>query len=92
MPVVFWISGFYFTQSFFTGVRQNYARQLKIPIDKISFDFTIIDDKAMKDIYTQPDIGCYIHGLFLEGATWNNKSHALDETFGQEIYQKAPII
>ena len=70
IPSAFWISGFYFTQSFLTGALQNFARKYVIPIDKLKFDFQVLPGAL--DLYTfKPPDGIYIYGMFFEGARWN---------------------
>lgn len=57
-PNVFWISGFFFTQSFLTGVLQNHAREHRIPIDRLEFEFDVT--KFETDVNTPPSYGVYI--------------------------------
>jgi len=92
IPAVFWISGFYFPQAFFTGTLQNYARKMTVPIDTLSFDFVVHDDKSIDDFTERPEDGCRIHGLFLEGARWNSTTHMLDDSLPKQLYTKAPIM
>eukprot|EP00899_Mesostigma_viride_P012150 jgi/Mesvir1/20936/Mv08007-RA.1 len=91
-PPVFWISGFFFPQAFLTGTLQNYARKYGFPIDTVSFSFQIVDDKDHSEVVIGPDDGCYIRGMYLEGARWDAGSHLLAESLPKELYNEMPIV
>ena len=91
-PAVFWISGFFFPQAFLTGTLQNYARKHIIAIDELSFQFKIYDDISPQDVKEKPEDGCYVYGMYLEGARWNSNTHLLDESRPKQLYTELPMI
>ncbi|CAG0883773.1 unnamed protein product [Cyprideis torosa] len=93
VPEVFWISAFFFSQSFLTGVLQNYARKHRVPIDHLTFRFEVTEKEM-----TQPDVslppcvdGGYIEGLFLEGARWDRVSHSIVELKPKVLFDPLPV-
>ncbi|XP_075210784.1 dynein heavy chain 3, axonemal [Lycorma delicatula] len=90
VPSVYWLSGFFFTQSFLTGVLQNFARREHIPIDQLGFQFEVT--KFGNTVPGEPDFGVYCKGLFLEGARWDNELHMLNESYPKILFDVIPVI
>uniref|UniRef100_A0A803YQF6 Dynein axonemal heavy chain 1 n=1 Tax=Meleagris gallopavo TaxID=9103 RepID=A0A803YQF6_MELGA len=91
IPSVFWISGFFFPQAFLTGTLQNFARKSVISIDNISFSFKVRESDRF-ELSHPPSEGCYIYGLFLEGARWDTSAFQLAESRPKELYSEMAVI
>lgn len=87
IPSAFWLSGFFFTQSFLTGVLQNYSRRFKVPVDELTFQFLF---KASE--ISAATAGANIYGLFMEGAGWDAKNERLRDCEERELFANCPCI
>jgi dynein heavy chain len=91
-PSVFWISGFFFPQAFVTGTLQNFARKYVIAIDKIGFEFKVLDHMTYQEVKEKPEDGCYLYGIYLEGARWDYKKHMITQPKPKELYSDLPLV
>lgn len=91
IPQYYWISGFFFPQAFLTGTLQNYARKNVISIDTISFGFEVYD-KTLEEIKQGPSDGCFIYGLYMEGARWDPSINQIGESKAKELFSDIPVI
>lgn len=44
------------------------------------------------ELKERPEVGCYIHGLFLEGARWDPVAFQLAESRPKELYTEMAVI
>jgi len=87
----YWVSSFFFPQGFMTAALQTYARKNIIPIDTLVFRTNIreFNENQVKEI---PEHGVNIHGLFVQGARWNNVKHEVEDSLKNELFFQMPVI
>jgi len=96
-PVCHWISGLFYPRGFITSVLQNHARETKIPVSEIKFDFSVLNC-AQEDLIRlgikAPSVGVYINGLYIEAASWDiNNSLLIEQEMGEvNSAFKMPVI
>lgn len=94
-PKTFWMPGFFVIQSFLTAVLLNFARKKKVAVDSLEFDFRVIPVEQEKRYAVgtdAPDNGCFVHGLFLDGASWDGRRNVLKDPSPGQLYQSMPHI
>jgi len=70
---------------------QNYARSKALPIDTLQFDYKYLVEPWEK-IPAKPAAGCYIRGLFLEGARFDSSKGLMEDSIPKQLYSAMPVI
>jgi dynein heavy chain len=77
-PPTFWIGGFFFPQSFMTGILQTYSRKHLVPVNTLSFKTETLRETADR-IGKPPEDGVYIYGMFFDGADWDKETMSMKD-------------
>jgi len=65
-----WISGLFNSMAFLTAVMQVTARERMLPLDYMTNRAFFTNTQDHADLVGLPKTGVHVHGLFLEGASW----------------------
>ena len=91
-PSVFWMTGFFNPQGFFTAMRQEVTRTKKgWALDNVICQ-NLMTRFSKEDIVDPPPEGVYIHGLFIEGASLDHKTGKLVESKPKVLFEPMPVV
>ena len=91
--IKFWMPCFFFPQGFLTAILQEHARRKQIPIDELSFSFSLVEDlENDEDQKDKATIAYIVYGLFLESGNINTDTMMLeDAALGKNHTTPPPI-
>lgn len=91
-PIVFWLSAFYFPQSFLTGALQTAARKKRVPVDCLYHHCKVMSPQKVGSLESAPEEGVYVRGLFLVGARWDGDQESLAEQRPKILWEEMPVL
>lgn len=90
----YWLTGFFNPQGFLTAARQEITRRHKAEkwaLDDVVMKTDVMDfDKIGKKEH--PKDAYYVHGLYLQGASWDKGKKVLKESAPKELFTPLPVL
>jgi len=91
IPKVVDVSKLFNPQSFLTAIKQLCCQQQQLELDKLDV-FTEVTKREPKQVDSGARDGCYVTGMWLEGARWDVSNNCLEESKPKEMFSKMPVI
>lgn len=82
-------------QGFLTAVQQDITRSHKADnwtLDNVVIHTEVTEISNIESIKLRPKEGAYIHGLFLDGASWSKAEASLTESSPKKLFSAMPIV
>ena len=91
-PVVIWLSGLHEPVSYITALIQMTCKKYKWPLDRTTITTRVTEYTRASEVKSKPVDGCYVRGLFLEGAAWDLKNKCLKSQNPKQLREELPIL
>lgn len=90
-PAVMWLSGLHIPESFLTALVQTTCRVKHWPLDKSTL-YTQVTGFTNAENVERLESGCYVSGLYLEGAAWDIQDSCLVRQEPKVLVTELPIL
>lgn len=87
-----WLSGLHIPESYLTALIQAACRKNGWPLDRSTLYTTVTQFVSDEEIHERPSTGCYVKGLYLEGASWNLEESVLGRPIPKQLVVELPIL
>jgi dynein heavy chain len=91
-PKVMWLSGLHIPESYLTALVQTTCRRRQWPLDKSTLFTQVTNITDAADVAQPPEDGCYITGLYLEGAAWDSQRGCLRPQDPKQLLVPLPVL
>jgi len=91
-PAVMWLSGLHIPESYLTALVQTTCRMRMWPLDKSTLYTQVTKFTEEAQVDKKPESGCYVIGLYLEGACWDLEAGVLCTQLPKKLVEQLPIM
>eukprot|EP00102_Acyrthosiphon_pisum_P015188 XP_008185630.2 PREDICTED: dynein heavy chain 10, axonemal [Acyrthosiphon pisum] len=91
-PLVMWLAGLHVPESYLTAIVQMACRTNGWSLDHSTLYTTVTEYTEKDDVENSPNTGCYISGIFIEGARWDMDAQCLAVSKTNILIENLPII
>jgi dynein heavy chain, axonemal len=91
-PNVMWLSGLHIPESYLTALVQATCRKNGWPLDRSTLYTQVTQWTSSEDVTERAHQGCFVHGLYLEGAAWDSSRNCLIKQKPKELVQELPVM
>ncbi|TWW60421.1 Dynein heavy chain 10, axonemal [Takifugu flavidus] len=91
-PKVMWLSGLHIPESYLTALVQAACRKNGWPLDLSTLYTQVTQYSGEEEVPERPGKGCFISGLYLEGADWDMENGCLVKSRPKVLVVPLPIL
>ncbi|XP_076006843.1 dynein axonemal heavy chain 10 [Genypterus blacodes] len=91
-PKVMWLSGLHIPESYLTALVQATCRRNGWPLDRSTLYTQVTKYHNEEEVNDRPGQGCFVSGLYLEGADWDIEKACLVKSNPKVLIVELPIL